>query len=83
MDFLKDMPIEVKKRKGESFTALLFRFNKKIKRSGVLKEAKKRRFHQRPQNKRKKRLSALHRAEKEKEIKKLKRYGYDTRGRGK
>lgn len=53
--------ITVRKKEGESPSVLFFRFSKKIKQSGVLKEAKKRRFHHRSVNRRKRRLSAQHR----------------------
>jgi len=67
--------VKVVKREGETAGAMLFRFSKKIKQSGVLKESKKRRFHSRPVNRRKKRLSAKHRDEKKAEIKKARKMG--------
>ena len=68
--------VKVTKKEGEAAGALLFRFSKRIKQSGVLKEVKKRRFKSRKTNKRKTRLSALYRAEKEKELAREKKYGY-------
>ncbi len=59
--------MHIKKRSTESVSSLLFRFNKRIKRSGVLREARKRRFNNRPENKRKRLISALHREDKKKE----------------
>jgi len=67
--------LEVRKKEGESPNALLFRFTKRVKRSGLLKEAKKRRFHNRPENRRARRLSALHRIEKQAEVEKQKKSG--------
>lgn len=67
--------VEVRKKEGESSAALLFRFSKKVKRSGVLKEAKKRRFHKRAVSRRQRRLSAGHREEKKAEIERLKKLG--------
>ena len=67
---------EVKKREGESLNSLLFRFRKKIKQEGVLKETKKRRFHSRPLNKRKKRLAAIYRFGKMEELKRLRKLSY-------
>lgn len=67
--------VKVTKKEGESASALMFRFSKKIKQSGVLKEAKKRRFRSRPLNKRKTRLSALHRESKKQEMTRLKKLG--------
>lgn len=69
------MATEIKKKEGESINTFLYRFNKKIQQSGVLKEAKKRRFHRRLTNRRQRRLSAVYRAQKQKEIEKLKKYG--------
>ncbi len=67
--------IKVTKKEGESASALVFRFSKKIKQSGILKEVKKRRSRTRPLNKRKRRLSALHRHAKKEEISRLKKLG--------
>ena len=67
--------MELKRREGESVGAFIYRFNKKIQRSGVLREAKKRRFRGRPDSKLKKKLSALHREVKRKETKKLAKLG--------
>ncbi|MAF80210.1 30S ribosomal protein S21 [bacterium] len=69
------MPIEAHKKEGENIGSFLFRFNKRIKQSGILKEAKKRKFSKRPENKRKRRLSALYREEKEKEIERKRKLG--------
>ena len=62
------MPIIVKKRERENISSLLFRFNKRIKQSGLLKEAKKRRFHHRPINRNKRRKAALYKLRKTEEI---------------
>ena len=67
--------IEVKRKEGESPNALFFRFSKKVKRSGVLREAKKRRFRTRPESRRKRSLSALHRARKRVHLERLQRHG--------
>jgi len=69
------MAIEVKKREGESASTLIYRFTKKIQRSGVLREAKKRRFHDRPSNRRKVRLSAIYRGKKKAEFLKARKMG--------
>ncbi|OGG42139.1 hypothetical protein A3A21_02010 [Candidatus Jorgensenbacteria bacterium RIFCSPLOWO2_01_FULL_45_25b] len=70
------MPIQSRRKEGESTGSFLYRFSKKVKQSGIVKEAKKRRFKERPTNRRKKRLSALYRVEKEKELEKKKKYGF-------
>ncbi len=66
---------EVKKREGESTNSLIFRFIKRVQQTGVLREAKKRRFHSRTQNRLKRKLSALHREEKRKEVEIAKKLG--------
>lgn len=60
--------MQVNKKEGESSASLLYRFTKKIQQSGVLREAKKRRFRRRIPNRLKVKLSALHREAKKKEI---------------
>lgn len=67
------MPIEAKRKEGENINALLYRFNKKLKQSGVLKEAKKRRFSSRGVNKNKRRSGALYRATKAQAVKRTKK----------
>lgn len=69
------MPITIKKRENETVNSLIFRFNKRIRQSGVLKEARKRRFRDRPQNKRAKKESTLYRLEKRREIERKKKFG--------
>jgi ribosomal protein S21 len=68
--------IEVRRKEGENVGSLLYRFSKKVKQSGILKEVKKRKFRDRPINRRKRRLSALYRIKKEQEIAELKKYGF-------
>ena len=67
--------IEIKRKEGESIPSFIYRFNKKIQQSGVLREAKKRRFRGRPANRLKRRLSALHRAKKTKERERARKLG--------
>jgi ribosomal protein S21 len=67
--------LNVTKKEGESAAALLYRFTKKIQQSGVLREAKKRRFKHRTPNRLKIKLSALHREAKKKEIAHNKKMG--------
>lgn len=70
------MAIEVKKREGENVSSVLFRFNKRIKQSGVMKEVKGRRFKKRPANRRVKRLSALYKTAKNAELARQKKLGF-------
>lgn len=67
--------IEVKKKEGESASAVFFRFGKRVRQSGVLAEARKRRFRGRSVNRRKRRLSALYRKAKQTERARLKKLG--------
>jgi len=69
------MAVKVNKRDGESGTALVYRFSKKVQRSGILRESRSRRFHDRKVNKNKRRRSALHREKKSAEIVKAKKMG--------
>jgi len=55
--------VEVKRKKGETFDALLRRFQRRFQESGKNIEVKKRRFLQRDQNQNKRRGSALRREE--------------------
>ena len=68
--------LEIKRKEGENIGSMLYRFSKKVKQSGVLKEAKKRRFRHRAVNKRKLRLGALYRIGKQEELAELKKYGF-------
>ncbi|MEZ4156975.1 MAG: bS21 family ribosomal protein [Candidatus Paceibacterota bacterium] len=67
--------MHIKKRENESTSSLLFRFNKRVKQSGILKEARKRRFQDRPQTKRKRLASALNREEKKVEFARKRKLG--------
>jgi len=69
------MAVTVKKRDGESQTALAYRFSKKVQRSGILREARKRRFHSRKVNRNRRRKSALHREKKSADVAKAKKMG--------
>jgi ribosomal protein S21 len=70
------MPLQIRRKEGESLNSFLFRFSKKVQQSGLVKEVKKRQFHYRAANWRKRRLSALYRLKKKGELLRLKRYGY-------
>ena len=67
--------VEVKKREGESVSALLYRFTTKVKRSGILIETRKRRFRGRAMNRTARRASALHRETKKKEMERARKLG--------
>jgi len=67
--------LEIRKKEGETAGAFFFRFNKRVKNSGILKESKKRRFTQRPLNKIKRKLGALYRFQKREELLQERKYG--------
>ena len=69
------MALEVKRKENESPATLLFRFSKKVRQSGILAETRRRRSHLRSQNKRKRRLSAIYRADKKVEMQRKKKLG--------
>lgn len=69
------MAVTVKKREGESATALVYRFSKKVQRSGILREARRKRFHIRKTNRNMRRKSALHREKKSAEVEASKKMG--------
>ncbi len=69
------MAIEVRKKEGEAGNSLLYSFTRKIKRSGVLKEMRSRRFHSRPTSRIKRKLSAIHREEKRVDVERKKKLG--------
>jgi len=69
------MPVKVIKKEGESASSLMYRFTKKIQQGGILKEAKKRRFHVRPKNRNKRRVLALKREARKAEIMRKKKLG--------
>lgn len=56
--------LEVKKKKGETFDALLRRFQRRYQDSGRNIELRKRRFHARDKSKTKRQAGALRRLEK-------------------
>ena len=69
------MALEVKRKEGESVSAFLYRFSKKIQQSGVLREAKKRKTKKRGVNRNKRRVSAIYREGKRKEVAKARKMG--------
>ncbi len=72
---LSSMAIEVRKREGDSPNSLLFSFTRRVKRSGILREVRARKFHDRPVSRIKRRLSAIHRDAKRVEVERQKKLG--------
>lgn len=62
------MAIEVRKRKGENTQSLIYRFGRRVRRSGILAEMKRRKFRQRPKNKRRQREDALYSKKRQEEM---------------
>lgn len=67
--------MQVKKREGESTSSMIYRFTKRTQQSGILREAKKRRYFKRPISRLKRRVSALVKAKKKVEVEKAKKLG--------
>ena len=72
---LFSMAIEAKKREGESGSALLYNFTRKVKRSGILKEVRNRKFYKRTISRIKRRASAIHREDKRVDVERQKKLG--------
>ena len=69
------MPLKVKKLNQESSQNVVRRFSQKLRKSGILLEARKNRFHSKPASKQMIKLSAARRAEKKAEYAKMKKMG--------
>ncbi len=69
------MAVEVRKKEGESGNSLLFSFTKRVKRSGILREMRRRKFHTRATSRVKRKLTAIHRDAKKKELERQKKLG--------
>ena len=69
------MAVEVKRKEGETLGAFLYRFSRRVKHSGILKEAKSRRFRDRNVNRNKRRASAIYRTRKAEKVRRERKYG--------
>lgn len=67
--------VTANKREGEPASALIFRFTKKVRRSGTIIETRKRRFSGRPVSRRKRKESAIFKANKKQEMARQKKFG--------
>lgn len=63
------MALEVKRKEKESPQSLVRRFIYKVHKAGILLEARKRLFYEKPKTKRERKESALRRLQKEREAK--------------
>jgi ribosomal protein S21 len=69
------MPLEVNKQGKEIASNLIRRFTLRLRRSGILLEARHRQFFQKPKSVKLKKRSALRREEKKQEYLQLKKLG--------
>lgn len=67
--------MQLNRREGESISSFLYRFSKKMQQSGVLREAKKRKFYKRTLSRTKRKAAALYREDKIKEVERKKKLG--------
>jgi ribosomal protein S21 len=67
--------MKIQKQPKETSQSLVYRFTKAVQKSGVLIEARKRRFAERTKSENLKQRAALVREEKKKEFQKLKKLG--------
>lgn len=75
------MAIKVRKREGESVNTLLYRFNKRVQQSGLVREVRKRQFRKRAENRTKRKNSALYRKDKEVVMARERKFGLMKRER--
>jgi len=69
------MPLKTEKQNKESTQSLIRRFSRKMKKSGILLEARKKRFVKREKSPQLKKRTALRRNELQKKYEKLKKLG--------
>ena len=67
--------IYISKKEQETSAALVRRFMQRVQASGVLKEAKSRKFYKKPPNRSMRRVAALEREKKRAEQMRLRKYG--------
>jgi len=67
--------IQVKKKERETSESLIRRFSRRVQQSGVLRRARKTRFHQPGQSRDKRRAEAIYKVEIRKAINRLKKLG--------
>ncbi|HRT17990.1 MAG TPA: 30S ribosomal protein S21 [Candidatus Paceibacterota bacterium] len=67
--------MKVQKQTRENSQSLIYRFTKAVQKSGILIEARKRKFFEKPKSKNLKKRDALIKIEKKKEFEKAKKLG--------
>lgn len=69
------MPLVTKRRSNENNSRIVRRFNREVRRSGIINEARSRRFYKKPLNKNAKKRKALRSKELRKEYKRKRKLG--------
>lgn len=69
------MPLKVRKQNNESSQNVVRRFSQKLRKSGILLEVRKKRFHKKQQSKQMMKRSAVRRAVKKAEYAKMRKMG--------
>jgi|APMed6443717190_1056831.scaffolds.fasta_scaffold54924_2 ribosomal protein S21 len=69
------MAIEIKRKQDEPMNSFLYRFNKMIQQSGILRQSKSGRFRVVEVNRNRRRTSAVYRAKIKKQIQSMKKSG--------
>jgi len=69
------MALEIIKKERETSQGLVRRFSRRVKQSGILRRARKRKYKQRKKSRQLKNRAALRREEKKKEYQKKKKLG--------
>ena len=67
--------MQIKRKENESINSFLRRFSKRIYQSGILKEVKKKKFKRRKPSLRARKISALYKVKKQKEMSKAQKMG--------
>jgi ribosomal protein S21 len=73
------MPLEVKRKERESAQSLIRRFSKRLKKSGILIRARKKKFFERKKSKQMKKRAALRREEIKREHERAEKLGQKIR----
>jgi len=69
------MPLVTKRRSNENNSRVVRRFNREVRKSGIINEARNRRFHKRPLNQNAKKGKALRKKELTEEYKRKRKFG--------
>ncbi len=69
------MPLVVKRRSNENNSRVVHRFNREIRKSGIINEARQRRFYQKPLNESGKKKKALRKKELKEEYDRKRKLG--------